>query len=443
MSQTRKKQNERRKTQKQPNIQGTYLGKQNGWLKVEVYGDPYQLGYAHGWLLSNEIHQCIRVMKYLVEYEYNTTYSQFVKHCNTLITNAIRSECGDLYEEMRGITNGAKRRRKYSSLSMDDIIAWNAYLSMAPYYENGIQVETQRCSAFIATGSATKTGEIVMAHNTHCHLALGAISNIILYVSPSNGHAFCMQTCAGLICSTMDWFLCSSGIIGCETTISGVTTLPDFKGGNLPYFCRIRNCMQYGNTLDEYAEMMKSKNAGDYACTWFFGNVNTNEIMVCEIGPKRVYVNTTNDGVYYGANIAINNEIKRLDTDDVTESNTHLSMFSRNERLAYLLLDKYKNQIDLANSKKIISDHYDSYLGKTQMTKRCICKHSETEGVPYGAIDGKVLSSRMAKQMAFWGRYGSSCGRGFDAAEFVKHYPTQKTDCLVDLPKESWIILKN
>ena len=443
MSKTRKKQNGHRKTQKHPSVQGRYLGKQNGWIKVEVYGDPYQLGYAHGWLLSREIHECIRVMKYLVVYEYNTTYSEFVERCNELITAAIQSQCGDLYEEMRGITHGAKRRRKYSSLSIDDIIAWNAYLSMMQYYNNEKTIQNQRCSAFIATGSATKTGEIVMAHNTHCHLALGGLCNVIMYVSPSEGHGFCMQTCAGLICSTMDWFLCSSGIIGCETTISGVIAPPDFKGGNLPYFCRIRNCMQYGNTLDEYAEIMKSKNAGDYACTWFFGNVNTNEIMVCELGPKHVYVNKTSDGVYYGSNIATNNEVKRLDTDDVNETNTHLSMFSRNERLAYLLLDKYKNQIDLANSKKIISDHYDSYLGKTQMTKRCICKHSETNGMPYGAIDGKVVSSRMAKQMAFWGRYGSSCGRDFNAAEFMKTYPKQKTDCLVDLPKEPWIILKN
>ena len=427
-----------RKTQNQPIIHGTHLGKQNGWIKVEVYGEPYQLGFAHGWLLSREIHQCITLMKYLVTYEYNTTYSEFVKRCNEMITPIIQSQCKDIYEEMRGIANGAKRRRKYSTVKIEDIVAWNAYLSMAQYYDIEKTQQNQRCSAFIATGSATKDGQIIMSHNTHCHLALGGVSNVVLYVSPIKGYGFCMQTCAGLICSTMDWFLCSSGIIGCETTISGIHRLPQF---GLPYFCRIRKCMQYGNTLDEYAEIMKTGNAGDYACTWFFGNIQTNEIMVCELGPTHVYVNKTNDGVYYGTNIATNAEIKRLDTDDVSETNTHLSMYARNERMEYLLLDKYKNKLDLTISKKIIADHYDSYLGKTEMSKRGLCKHSETEGIPYGAVDGKVVNSRMAKQMTFWGRYGSSCSRDFDASEFKRTYPEHNTECLVDLPKEEWIIV--
>ena len=62
-----------------------------------------------------------------------------------------------------------------------------------------------------------------------------------------------MQTSAGLISSSSDWFLVENGIIGCETTISDINYKPIFGS---PYFCRIRDTMQYANSLDECKDIL-------------------------------------------------------------------------------------------------------------------------------------------------------------------------------------------
>ena len=38
---------------------------------------------------------------------------------------------------------------------------------------------------------------------------------------------------------------------------------------------------------------------------------------------------------------------------------------------------------------------------------------------PEGTVDGKVVDSRMAKQMSFVARWGAACGTGFDAKKFL------------------------
>lgn len=47
-------------------------------------------------------------------------------------------------------------------------------------------------AAFIATGEATRTGKIVMAHNVHSDLASGQLLNIVLKITPARGHEFVM-----------------------------------------------------------------------------------------------------------------------------------------------------------------------------------------------------------------------------------------------------------
>lgn len=427
------------------NIQGRFIGEKEGWKKVEIYGSGYEMGYAHGVLLASQIKYNLKLLSYFVNDEFKVNYPQYVKKCEDCMLSIIQKDYPEIYEEMVGIAEGASQTLHKTHISVLDILAWNAYLSMSPFYENKQKEKehVQRCSAFIATGNATSNGEIVMAHNTHCHYALGSVSNIIMYVSPSSGHGFCMQTSAGLICSSMDWFLTTAGIVGCETTIAGTTYLPEFGA---PYFCRIRRCMQYGNNLDDYSKIMTTNNAGDYPCSWLFGDVNSNEIMMCELGKQTHSIQRTKNGVYYGSNYATNMELRALETDTQNIDSNVISQFSRFERLEYLLLDKYKGEINLTNSKTIIADHYDSFLDKVKMSSRTICKHSDVDDLkkyPGGAVDGKVLDSSTAKKMEFLGRFGSSCGHHFYSKPFMKQNPKYKSAFLVDLPSYRWIKIKN
>jgi len=69
------------------------------------------------------------------------------------------------------------------------------------------------CSAFIATGSATKDGSIVMAHNTWIDYVYGVHWNLILDLKPEKGNRIMTQTCPGFIHSGPDWCMNSSGLM--------------------------------------------------------------------------------------------------------------------------------------------------------------------------------------------------------------------------------------
>jgi hypothetical protein len=402
-----------------------------GWITVKVSGSYYEMGYQHGQILRKQIEKARDVMKYLVKKYYKTSLSEYVSKCISFVKET--DEWKNIFDELRGIRDGCS-----SAMSLNELIAWNMYLSMEEVYGSITGLDTgsvERCSAFIATGSKTVDGKILMAHNTHCDYASGFISNIVMHMAPSapGTYPFVMQTLPGLVCSSTDWFISESGIIGCETTISKIKYIPDFEKG-VPYFFRIRKAMEIGKTLDDYVSIMMEQNAGDYACSWLFGDINTGEIMRFELGKKTHGIDRTKDGLFYGMNSAFSKELLLKETND-TELNDPMTINgSRNVRLNHLLNSQ---KLDLKYAKKVLADHYDHGENKFRKGMRGICKHKECEkGENYkiaGAVDGKVTDATMAKKLKFVGRMGSSCGRVF----LRKDYP-DVPDCIDNMPRYKW-----
>jgi hypothetical protein len=247
----------------------------------------------------------------------------------------------------------------------------------------------------------------------------------------------------------MDWFICESGLMGCETTISNFEPKPDF---GLPYFCRIRECMQYGNSLDDYKKIMMLDNAGDYASSWLFGDLNTGEIMRLELGLHHFGCERTKNGVYFGSNGVVSDQLRHEEAPKNEIHDIKSSVGARNARLSHLLRDEYYGKIDLRIAKRIISDHEDVYLGRTRSGARTVCKHLELEPKktnrsafsPFGAIDAKVVDTALAKKLRFLGIWGSSCGtRVFRPKSFTRKHPRFKKceKWLPEFRKEPWVTL--
>lgn len=415
--------------------------KSQGWIHITIKGEPFERGFQHGRLLAHHFKHIKTVLIFTIKKYFKKTLVEYENDCAKLVTPNIEKYYPEFLEEIKGISKGAK-------VSVRFLIAWNCLLSMYSYYKP-IHKQTEqghRCSAFIACGSATKDGKIVMAHNTHSDYATGHLVNIVMRVIPDKGHSFVMQTFAGYIASGTDWFLCDTGIIGCETTISATKYKPQF---GTPYFCRIREAMQYGETLDDYAKIMLKHNAGDYACSWLFGDINRNQIMLCEVGLNKSNIETTTDGVFYGMNSAMDFELRSLETTDRSFNDLGDSSGARNARLNALLMDKYYGKIDLTIAKQIISDHYDSNLNKTIPSSLTICKHSDLDPdakrpfYPWGCVDGKVTDSSMAQKMEFLGRQGPACGKAFSVKKYFKEHPeyAEWKPVLRDMPTYKWVKL--
>jgi hypothetical protein len=429
--------NHTRKLGTKPILKGSSISKPNqGWIHITISGEPFERGFQHGHLLANQFKHIHQVLSFIVKQSFNVSLSEYTQTCAKLIRPNIEKYYPEFLEEIRGIAKGAK-------VSVDFLVAWNSLLSMYSYYDTLDKDEGQRCSAFIACGNATKDGKIVMAHNTHSDYATGPLANIVMHIVPTKGHSFVMQTYAGYIASGTDWFLCDSGIIGCETTISDTKYEPKF---GTPYFCRIREAMQYGETLEEYAEIMLKNNAGDYACSWLFGDTHRNQIMLCEIGLTKSNIQTTTDGIFYGMNSAMDFALRMLETSDQTFNDLGYSSGARNERLNALLNDKYYGKIDDDAAKHIISDHYDSNLNKTIPSSLTVCKHTDLDPgysrpfYPWGCVDGKVTTSSMAQNLEFIGRQGAACGKSFVAKKYLKEHPEYAywKPVLRDMPTYKW-----
>jgi hypothetical protein len=349
----------------------------------------------------------LEIFRYELETEHKMQLEDYIQLCNKLARDEF-NKCVEWREELEGMVAGALSRGVI--VNTDFLFSWNMYLSINLTKYRKIAKSTDRCSAFIATGAATKDGKIVMAHNTHSKFILAPLANVVQYVKPAKGNKFVMQTGPGLLCSSTDWFICGSGIVGCETTIGSVNYLPKF---GKPYFCRIRECMQYANTLDDCVRMMREDSAGDYPCGWLFGDINTNEIMLLEVAKTVAEPRRTKSGVFYGSNYAQDDFIRETQTayGKTTQPSLFRSDIARSNRLDWLLNKKYWGKIDANAAKRIIADHYDVYEETQKMGIRSICKHSYK--TPFGAFDGKVVTANMAKKMQFLGRWGSSCGRKY------------------------------
>ena len=427
---------------KRKTIKRNRIKPKKGWKLITVSGSAKERGFQHGNILSQELSKLVEVLSYDLKNRCHMSLDDYLKLCERLARPYFDQHkcCAEWKEELEGMVEGALS--KGVIITADFLFAWNMYLGMDPYFKNS-KKKMDHCSAFIATGDATKDGKIVMAHNTHCEFIWATFSNIIQRVNPAKGNSFIMQTAPGLLCSSTDWFLCSSGIIGCETTIADTNYMPSF---GKPYFCRIRECMQYAESLDDCVKIMRKDNAGDYPCGWMFGDTNTNEIMMLEVAKTVAEPRRTKSGVWYGANFAQDSTIRDEQTNnDLEIHNLSTSIGSRNVRLDWLLNKVYWGKIDDSNAKKIIADHFDSYKEQNRKGSRSICKHTELESektnrpakYPFGAIDGKVVDSHMAKKLEFWGRWGSSCGREYRLSRSMK-----KTHPYVpDLKSQPWTVV--
>ena len=467
MTTTKHRRTTHRATSKRRPISGEILQEdQHGWKVICIYGNAYDRGYAHGHLLQSELRNIVSKLRFLITVVLDMPYDAYMTYCRKHILPIVQYEYTEIYDELRGIRDGARH-----AITMLELIAWNAWLSMynvklfvkkrqtqkknqnrrKHLRKRRQRVAAQRCSAFIATGDATKAGSgIVMAHNTHADMASAVMFNIVIYVDPATGtgHPFVMQTCAGYVASGSDWFITQAGIVGCETTISDTNYDVTFRRRDRhPYFCRIRRVMQYGTTLDECAEWMQLHNAGDYPCSWLFGDIRTGEIMLYENGWTQHNVQRTTNGVFYGMNSAHDFALRNRETDDLQYVDPTTSSGARNVRLDALLNHRYYGKIDIDVAKRVLADHYDIQVERDRHpSSRTICNHyfldptTSSPYYPHSNTDGKVVDSRMAKQMSFCGRWGASCGMAFSAKDHLRSHPEYKSwqPYLVDLPSQPW-----
>ena len=329
----------------------------NGWKYISIYGSPLKRGYAYGYLCAELFTQVKKMLNFVVYDTTGQTWDYMIEEINKSIKLKTQLEFPELYEEMEGIAQGYNAAHKKASPStsttLDEIIAWNFYLSMS-YWVSSIEPSAQhrsspieggssdRCSVFIAVGKDfTESGKIVVAHNSFAEFIDGQYANVILDLNPEKGNRFIMQTSPCWIWSGTDFFVNSKGIIGTESTIGGFIPYEN----NIPVGYRIRQAMQYGNSIDDCVNFLLQGNSGDYANTWYFGDTKTNEIMRFELGLKYHSIERTTNGYYIGFNATYDPRIRNIECVNSGFDDIRRHQGARRVRLDDLV-QEYKGKIN-------------------------------------------------------------------------------------------------
>ncbi len=153
-----------------------------GWIFVHIEGEPYERGYQYGSLMPDEIAEYIRklgVVQYRDDPEAGWDTIRF--EADALF---LRKYDDEYLTEMKGIADGAAAAGGEAwgrPIDLRDIVAINSVVDIgqlydalevtpnsltgqaftAPDEELDIEVEQHKCSAFVATGPATRDGDIV------------------------------------------------------------------------------------------------------------------------------------------------------------------------------------------------------------------------------------------------------------------------------------------
>ena len=395
-----------------------YRYPQDGWTVLHVEGEPYDRGVQHGTLMAVELADMVRSL---------ATYRSVKSPADgwrevRLLTDALflRKYDPEYLEEMKGIADGAAAAGSTfegRKLDLLDIAALNSEIEIG-CLENGLDalptaLEGRRfaprpkgeqeghCSAFVANGPATADGKPILGHITMFNLYHTRHYNVWLDVKPSKGHRVLMQTYAGGIQSGMDYYLNDNGLILCETTI-GQTR---FDVDGTPLASRIRQVMQYADTIDDACRLLKERNNGLYSNEWLMADGNTGEIAMFELGTKKTklwrsgkdewYAGTK--GFYWGCNNEKDLDV-RLETDSSVVARPSNVVWHPSVRdVKWLqLFDKYNGKIGPG-------------FGFEAFTTPPLAAFS--------SFDAKFATASMAKELKTFALWGPPLGKTWDPTD--------------------------
>ena len=384
-----------------------------GWIYLHVEGKPYDRGYQHGRLMAKEIPQYMeRCAAELDPVGKNKSWDLARTTVSALFLHGFDQE---ILQEMKGIADGASdagARFENRPIDLTDIAVVNTTVELgdlkdalaitpngleglrliAPNYGDRKREHQDHCSAFAATGPATRDGRMVIGHITWWPLTLAEQTNVMIDIQPSTGHRVLMQSYPGGIESGTDWYQNDAGIVLSETTINQ----SPFNVNGTPVAYRARHAIQYGDSIDKVVEILSTKNNGLYTNEWLLGDAKTNEIALFELGTykSRLYRSSKNDwfggteGFYWGDNNAKDLSVRLEETPDPNSPPSYIPYVPTNRDLKW-------------------QDLYHEYKGKIDEQFGFMAFHTAPLVSPT-AMDAKVTTADMASRLMVWAEFGRS-----------------------------------
>jgi hypothetical protein len=383
-----------------------------GWIYLHIEGKPYDRGYQHGHLMAREIPEYLDRCASDLGSKGDALWSEFRTTANALFLRGFDRE---ILEEMRGIADGASDAgAKWQKRRIDllDIVVANVTVEMGelrsamtmtptglegltfdkPAYASEPKKDSvmEHCSAFAATGPATRDGKMVIGHVTWWPLTLAEQTNVMLDIQPEKGHRMLIQSYPGGIESGTDWYQNDAGVVLTETTIRQTP----FNVQGTPVAFRARMAIQYGGNVDEVVQQLGTRNNGLYTNEWLIGDAKNNEIAMYELGTNhtKLWRSSKNEwfggtpGFYWGNNNAKDLTVKLEYLPDPKGAPEYVPFVPGVRDLAWQnLYRQYRGQID---------EQFGFLAFRTAPL------------VSASTMDAKVVTSDLASRLMVWAEIG-------------------------------------
>jgi hypothetical protein len=419
-----------------PELKDSFRQDASGWIYIHLAGSPREVGYQHGYHLAPEIDDALQMFAYFLEKSTGHDWAFYREAASRMFWPKLDPE---YQEEIRGIAEGLKARLPGKIYDAIDITAVNGWIELAWYYVPYLAEKVKPnaadnkappyCSGFIATGSYTKDGKIVMGHNSWVEYIVGERWNVIADITPAKGQRIFMDCFPGYIHSGDDFVINGAGLVYTETTMS---MYKGFNEDRTPEFARARKAAQYAVSIDDFVRIMSDGNNGAYANDWLVGDLKTNEIARLELGLKNQRLWRTSDGYYVGANFPCDPKVIAEETT-YNPDDPKLTVNSRKTRWEKLM-EENRGKIDAESGKLFEGDHFDESAGSIASNGRTLCGHIDEDPnglpefiwgpfFPAGSVQGKVTTAALAGELKLWARRGHPCGRDFIASDFFTAHP--------------------
>ena len=382
-----------------------------GWIFVHIEGEPYERGYQYGSLMPDEIVEYIRklgVVRHREDPEAGWHTIRF--EADALF---LRKYDEEYLTEMKGIADGAADAGGEAwerPIDLRDIVALNSVVDIgqlhralevtpnsltgqafiAPDEELDVEVEQHKCSAFVATGPATRDGDIVFGQIFMWSGYTGMHWNVITDVVPSDGYRLVYHTFPGGIHSGADFYLNEAGIAFGETTVMQTP----YEANSTPQSNRARKAAQYAASIDDVDRILWEKNNGMYTNDWPIADFKTGEVAILLLGThtKKIW-RTSEDmnpfgtaGFLWANNNNRDPEVRKEYVAQPDDRPFDLMFSPWNRDLAF-------NEFYRENKGKIDANAGVALWASSPVNRAHAC-------------DGKITNTEMANEMVFLAHHG-------------------------------------
>ncbi len=402
-----------------------------GWIFVHIEGEPYERGYQYGSLMPEEIAEYVRKLGVLQHKEDPAAGWQTIRFETDALF--LRKYDDEYLTEMQGIADGAADAGGEvwgRPIDLRDIVALNSVVDLgqlenalevtpnsltgqafaSPDEELDISVEQHKCSAFAATGPATKDGNIVFGQIFMWGGFTGVHWNVITDIEPSEGYRLVYHTFPGGIHSGADFYLNSAGIAFGETTVMQTP----YEEDSTPQSNRARKAAQYSASIDDVVRILWEKNNGMYTNDWPIADFKTGEVAILLLGThtKKLW-RTSEDMNPFGT------------PGFLWANNNNRDPEVRKEYVAQPDDRPFDLMFSPWNRDLAFNQFYAEYKGKIDANAGVGLWASSPVNRAH-ACDGKITNTEMAAQMVFLAHHGKVTLR--------EKFPTNGWRYLPDLP---------